>query len=80
MPAPREFRPRYANAPGLAQLRQCSPGAAGAWSDLTLEPGIRPAFALEALAKPEGDVIESSRIEASPFTPNKTSVGAACMT
>ena len=40
-----------------------------------MEPGIRPPFALEAFASPEGDVKQSiARIEASPFTPNKTSV------
>src|SRR6202166_5473119 len=35
------------------------------------EVGIRPAFALEAFATPEGDVKQSiARIQASPFIPN----------
>ena len=39
------------------------------------EVGIRPAFALEAFASPEGDVKQSiARIHASPFIPNKSSV------
>ena len=39
------------------------------------EVGIRPAFALEAFATPEGDVKQSiARIQASPFIPNKSSV------
>jgi carbonic anhydrase len=39
------------------------------------ETGIRPAFALEAFASPEGDVKQSiARIQASPFIPNKSSV------
>ena len=39
------------------------------------EVGIRPAFALEAFASPEGDVKQSiARIQASPFIPNKSSV------
>jgi carbonic anhydrase len=39
------------------------------------ETGIRPAFALEAFASPEGDVKQSiARIQASPFVPNKSSV------
>jgi len=39
------------------------------------EVGIRPAFALEAFASPEGDVLQSiARIKASPFIPNKSSV------
>ena len=39
------------------------------------EVGIRPAFALEAFASPEGDVKQSiARIQASPFIPNKASV------
>jgi carbonic anhydrase len=39
------------------------------------EIGIRPAFALEAFASPEGDVKQSiARIQASPFIPNKSSV------
>src|SRR5437899_4694244 len=39
------------------------------------ETGIRPSFALEAFASPEGDVKQSiARIQASPFIPNKSSV------
>jgi len=39
------------------------------------EVGIRPAFALEAFASPESDVLQSiARIQASPFIPNKSSV------
>ena len=39
------------------------------------EVGIRPAFALEAFASPEGDVKQSiARIQASPFIPNKSSI------
>jgi carbonic anhydrase len=39
------------------------------------EVGIRPAFALEAFATPEGDVKQSiARIQASPFIPHKSSV------
>ena len=39
------------------------------------EVGIRPAFALEAFASPEGDVLQSiARIQSSPFIPNKSSV------
>jgi len=39
------------------------------------EVGIRPAFALEAFASPEGDVLQSiARIQASQFIPNKSSV------